>query len=204
MAYLDKYKVHVPEGEAGSWKVKCYTVTADNEKLQRIRAIFNGGRYVPAGTYTQLTRNGSLVMSDTPDEIRDHWSFICKASGNVLINGLGLGMVLQAILNKSEVDKATVIEISPEVVALVGEHYQEHYGSRLEIIQADALTWQPPKGTRYFAIWHDIWSDICSGNLPEMHKLHRRYGHRCNWQGSWGRALIGKEGRWQTNSNFYL
>ena len=107
--------------------------------------------------------------------------------GNVLVNGLGLGIYAQAVLEKPDVQKATVIEIAPEVIELVGTHLLDKYGDRLEIIQADALEWRPPPRTRYDVVWHDIWDDICRDNLAAMKTLHRRYGRRCDWQGSWSR-----------------
>jgi spermidine synthase len=135
-------------------------------------------------------------MSDTPAEQDDHREFVQRARGRILINGLGLGMVLQACLERRKwqsdeyaVEHATVVEISPAVIALVAPHYQARYGDRLTIVQADALTWQPPKGERYAAVWHDIWPDICTDNLPQMHTLHRRYGRRADWQGSWARWI---------------
>lgn len=128
-------------------------------------------------------------MSDTPDEIRDLYPIVWKAQGHVLINGLGLGVVLQACLQKEDVTRATVIEISPDVIALVAPHYREKYGDRFEVIQADALAWKPPKGVRYGAVWHDIWDTICWENLESMKLLHRRYGRRADWQGSWCRYL---------------
>jgi spermidine synthase len=129
-------------------------------------------------------------MSDTVDEIRDHLGPIRRATGKCLVNGLGLGMVLQGMLNKPEVEHVTAIEISPDVIALVAPHYQERFGDRLTIIQADALVWRPSKGTRFNVVWHDIWDDMSEDNLPDMHKLHRSYGRRCDWQGSWGRDII--------------
>ena len=63
---------------------------------------------------------------------------------------------------------------------------QSHYP--FEFHQADALEYKPPRGEQYDVVWHDIWPNICTDNLPEMHKLHRKYGRRCNWQGSWCRA----------------
>jgi hypothetical protein len=64
-----------------------------------------------------------------------------------------------------------------------------HIGDdRLRVIHADALKWMPPKVMRWSVVWHDIWDDISVDNLNEMTKLHRRYGRRCDWQGSWCRA----------------
>jgi len=189
MSAYEKYKVDVPEGISGNWKVERFEVTEEDEKFQRLRALFSAGRYVPAGHYTRLTHNNHVVMSDTPDEISDVMSAVWNAKGNVLINGLGLGIVTNAILQKPEVEHVTVIEISLDVIALVAEHYKTRFGNRLEVILADAFEWKPPKGKWYNAVWHDIWNDICSDNLAEMHKLHRKYGRRADWQGSWCRHL---------------
>lgn len=154
------------------------------------------GRYCPEGTYTGLYCKGrGVIMSDTPDEIRDHYSAIMEATGHVLINGLGLGVVLQAVARKPEVTKVTVIEISSDVIQLVGFHYQQMFGDKVEIIQADAYEYQPPKGIRYGYVWHDIWDSLCIDNLSEMAKLHRKYGKKAQKQDSWGKAWCLREKR---------
>lgn len=150
-------------------------------------AFKGGGRSCRPGTYTRLMRGSTLVMSDTPDEKRDHYDFVRRARGHVLIHGLGLGMVLGAVLGKLEVSSVTVIELSQDVINLVGASYDD---PRVTIVCADALTWEPPKGARFGAVWHDIWDDICSDNREDMKLLHRRYGRRSTWQGSWGRELM--------------
>ena len=87
-------------------------------------------------------------------------------------------------------ERVTVVEVNQDVIDLVGPHYSALYGAHhVEIVHGDALTYQPPKKVRYGAVWHDIWANICPDNLPEMHKLHRRYGRRSDWQGSWSRHL---------------
>jgi spermidine synthase len=112
---------------------------------------------------------------------------VSAAQGHVLFNGLGLGMVLQACMEKEKVEKATVIELSQDVIDLVAPHYKAMYGDRVDIIKADAMAWSPPKGTRYGMVWHDIWTYICGDNYEQMKTLHRRYGSRSDWQGSWCR-----------------
>lgn len=179
--------VSVPEGQSGIWRIEHFTVTDEQARIDQMRSMFQpGARGVLAGRYTRLMRGGTVVMSDTQAEKRDHLWFVEKAQGHVLINGLGIGMVLGAVLLKPEVTAVTVVEQSVDVIALVGPSYSDR---RVTITQADAFTYQPPVGIRYGAVWHDIWDDICADNLPEMHKLHRRYGRRADWQGSWGREL---------------
>ena len=185
----DKYKVNVPSGISGEWSVEQFEVTKNEAELEKVRALFNGGRGVPVGKYTALKRNNQIVMSDTPDEIRDHFSIIWAAKGSVLINGLGIGVVLQACLNKDSVTHVTVIEQSKDVISLIGDYYKNIYSDRLTIIHDDAFAYKPPKNIKYGAVWHDIWDNICADNLPEMHRLHRKYGRRTEWQGSWARAI---------------
>ena len=189
-----EYKSDVPEGTSGDWRVERFTVSEADESLERMRAIYSfssRGRYVPAGRYTRLMQGVAVVMSDTPDEIRDHNYAIYKAKGKCLINGLGLGIVVDLILQKPEVEFVTVIEISKDVIKLVGDHIlRKGYGDRLQIIPTDAMEYKPPKGTHFGMVCHDIWNDLCGDNLEGMKKLHRRYGRSTDWQGSWGRELI--------------
>ncbi len=185
-------KVNLPDKSQGAWKIDHFTVTG--KEFQN----FNSGRYVPPGTYTRLTRSGVLVMSDTPDEMRDHLPIVQHATGSVLLNGLGLGMVLKNILLKPEVFEVTVIEIDQDLIDLVGprlgwpNHVIDH---RVSIICADAITFKPPKGKRYNAVWHDIWDDLCIDNIEDMKHLHRKYGQYSDWQGSWCRGICEEEKR---------
>lgn len=185
----EKYKVNIPTGKSNNWSVECFEVTKEQAAIERMRSMFNGGRGVPTGKYTSLKRNGQIIMSDTPDEIGDQISIIRNAKGHVLINGLGLGCVLAACLDKETVTHVTVIENSLDVIHLVGKYYEEKYGDKLTIIFGDAFDYKPPVNIRYGAVWHDIWDNICTDNLHEMHKLHRKYGRRTDWQGSWCREL---------------
>lgn len=172
-------KVTLPEAAKGSWRIEKFKVDfTDFHSMLR-------GRGVPVGEeFTRLMRGDVLVMSDTPAEMRDHYAAVRRAKGACLINGLGIGMVLKAVLKKPEVTDVTVVELSQDVIDMVSPHYADE---RVTFVCADALTYQPPKGKRYQMVWHDIWDDICEDNLPQMHELHRKYGRRTSWQGSWCR-----------------
>ena len=188
-------KVTIPEGQSGEWSVQSFEVPDDHStSMFNLRAIRDLGphRVVPPGRYTRLLdtrrmKGDQTVMSDTPAEAWDHYPPYRMAQGHVLLNGLGLGLLLKAILSKLNVERITVVEISEDVIALVAPSYRD---PRLTIVHDDALTWQPPRGSQFDAVWHDIWTDICEDNLPDMRKLHRRYGRRSAWQGSWSRSYL--------------
>jgi predicted membrane-bound spermidine synthase len=169
-------KVELPEASKGKWSIQHFEVEEPD-----IHSMLRG-RGVRPGKYTRIMRNGTLVMSDTPAEMRDHIGPVLQAKGSCLINGLGIGLVLKNILLKDEVTDVTVVEISQDLIDIVSPHYVD---DRVTFICADAFEYKPPKGKRYQMVWHDIWDNICADNIPEMAKLHRKYGRRADWQGSW-------------------
>lgn len=174
-------KVDLPEAKLGDWAISRFEI----DKMGAAISLFSYGARAPRpGIYTKLTQGHTLWMTDTDAELYDHVEPVYQAKGHCLINGLGIGAVLAACLRKEAVKKVTVIEIAQPVIDLVGPHYRD---PRVELVCADAFTYQPPKGVRYGMVWHDIWPTICADNLPEMHRLHRKYGKRCDWQGSWAR-----------------
>lgn len=185
--------VTTPEGTRGPWTVKRFTVD-DQPSIAKMRLAMDG-RAVRPGTYTKLVHaSRGIVMSDTTAEQRDHYEFVRRAQGHVLINGLGIGMCLVAALAKETVSKATVVEVDADVIDLVAPHYLTD--PRVEVIHSSAFDYRPPKGVRYGAVWHDIWDSICADNLPEMARLHRKYGRRSDWQGSWCRWQCERERRY--------
>jgi len=196
--WWEQYKVDVPDGQSGDWRVEKFSVSEEEASFQNMRASFSfscRGQHIYAGDYTRLCRGNTTVMSDVPSEIRDHLGAIQNSKGNVLIVGLGLGMVADACLRKSEVEHLTVVELSPDVIHLVGDHLTEKFGDRVDVIQSDIFDWKPPKGVRYDLAWFDIWDDLCGDNVEGMSKLKRRFGRRADWKGCWGEDVCRRANR---------
>lgn len=192
MTYHEKYGVDVPLGRSGDWSVQKMVVSEDDSKWDSIRGMFGGhGRFVPSGTYTSLYRNKTLIMSDTPDEIRDHTRFMHRATGRILIAGLGLGMVMQGVARKPDVTHVTVIEKSIDVINLVEAHYKaKDFGFKLDIICHDIFDYKPARGVAFDYGWFDIWDDLCTDNLNEMTTLARRFLRSVKDKGYWGKELL--------------
>ena len=189
-------EINVPDGKLGDWEIDTFTISEHQAKEYNFGVIMYGTpeARIKEGTYKRLIHKEiGTVMSNTPMEVRDHRKFFHKAEelgGDILINGLGLGMSLTKILEYPNVNSVTVIEMSEEVIKMVAPHFKD---DRVVVIQHDALTYMPPKGKRFSCVWHDIWPSKDSDNLPEMGTLHRKYGRRCDWQGSWGREWIKRD-----------
>lgn len=176
-----KIEIEVPDGKSGDWKVSTFTITEEQSSISKIR---DGYRFVEPGEYKRLSKSGETIMSNTRAEILDHSYFIHKVEtmgGNVLINGLGLGMCIKGIQHNTNIDQIHVIESSEDVIKLVAPTYEND--KRIKIIHANAFEYKSK--FEYSVVWHDIWPNITSDNLTEMTKLHRKYGRKSVWQGSW-------------------
>lgn len=184
-------EVKALDGQKGPWKIETFTVSESQARFGKVRADIRGSsRYVPAGTYKSLKRGGTVVMTNTPDEVKDILWYNRYFKGDILINGLGLGIFPWHLVNIPEVNSVTVIEIDQDVIHLVEPHIKH---PKLKVIHADCFEYTPPKGKRYDFVWHDIWDHISEDNLPEMKKLHRKYGRRCDVQKSWARELCERQ-----------
>lgn len=177
----------VKDGTSGTWKLDTFEISKDKAVSLVLRAAYTGNtdEFIPPGRYRRLSNGRDVVMSNTPMEIRTCQDFIERATGRVLINGLGLGMVLHAILQKDDVTHVTVIEKEQDVINLVAASFATD--PRVEIIHADAMAYCPPAGVTYNVCWHDIWPGFGTANLNQMDMLEGKYQDICEWQGSWGR-----------------
>lgn len=180
-------EMHKLLGEAshGIASIQHYEITP----LDAMRDSFCGIPTVE-GKVAKLLVRGQLVMSDSYHERRSNSYAVHMAKGDVLVAGLGMGMILHPILDKENVRTVTVIEKEPDVIALIQPSLPS---PKLAIIQADIFLWKPPKGAKYDMIYFDIWPDMCADNLPEMAKLHQRfkfYKAPGAFMDSWCRAEI--------------
>lgn len=182
---------YIPEGQSGNVKIEHFEVTTEASEMSRMRSCFSPGRtseYVKEGKYARLIIDGSVVMSDTDMEKTSNRSVVNKAHGNVLIAGLGLGMIILPLLDKTEVKSITVIEKNPDVINLVYPHLKSE---KLTVINADIFEWKPEKTAKYDSIYFDIWTFISLDNLDEIKKLHNKFKNKLNrvdangWMDSW-------------------
>jgi hypothetical protein len=185
--------VDLPEGERDGLRVERFTIEPNDLGLF-VMSLKEPGARPRLGTYTRLTKNGRLWMSDTTAERRDHLPVLQQAqylgARRAIINGLGLGMVVKGLLALPTIEHIDVVEIDPRVVRLVGGHYAGD--PRVSVHEADAYeqvkAW--PRGTRWDVGWSDIWPDLSADALPDMARLNRTYGRRCDWHRCWGQELI--------------
>ena len=185
----------VPAGRSGAWLVEKFEIEDDGRSDSQESPVPDCAR-LRAGQYTRLRCGPTVFMTDLYDEWWTQRSAIDEArrrGGRVLITGLGLGLVIEAILRpgESRVDEVVVVERSPDVIRLVAPFLERRYGDQITVHEADAFHWQPGPGERFQVVWHDIWPNPWAPEaMEETVQLEARFGPFADWQGSWPRDYL--------------
>ena len=126
---LLRYKANIPEGCSGDFRVE-----------KKILDEFRNCKE-PLDEYTILHCATHHIMSDTTKEYREHQEFFNKAHGDVLVAGLGLGMIHQQLIENDDITSVTIVEKNQEVIDLVWEHCLKN--EKFRLVHADIYEWQP-------------------------------------------------------------
>lgn len=161
--YKDMTEI-LKDGKVGDFELSHFEIGRNN-----LYAMYHG---IPSGKFIRLTHRGEVVMSDTNMEKITNMPFVRNAHGNVLIGGLGIGLILLAIQDKEYVNQITVVEKYREVIDLVGK--QLPLNSKVHIVNDDVFEYKPlfKYNTIYMDIWNYINEDVY---LKEMKPLISRY-----------------------------
>lgn len=184
----------VPEGRQGTAEVRHFTPTAEDV----VRLLREDGERIERRVHAELRINRQLVMSDSAMEHRSNEEVVRRAHGNVLIGGLGLGMILHPLLAKREVNTVTVVEKNRDVMALVAPHY---VNDRLLVIAGDIHHWWPPEGVFMNTVYFDIWPTRGESQRKGFRELRERYlpcldpNDPDAWIGSWWEEELEAEER---------
>lgn len=134
--------------------------------------------------YIRLKMNsGGIMMSDTPMERNTNRGFIQKANGDVIIFGLGLGLVILPLLKKENVQSILVVELYQDLIDLVEPILKKHdTKNKLTIVQGDCFEYHKviPKEKKFDCVYGDIWINICTDNYDEMKLLTKNWKNKIN------------------------
>ena len=163
--YKNMYEL-LEERELNGWKLQKFEIGSGD-----LRAMLDG---IAPGKYIRLLHNNELVMSDTGMEKRTNLDFCMNARGDIIVGGLGIGMIIMAVQDKPEVYSITVIEKNQEVIDIVAS--QLDFNEKVNIVCADVFEWEPKHGAKYDMVYLDIWSWVNKDIYrKEMQPLKKKY-----------------------------
>lgn len=121
-------------------------------------------------------KDGETMMSDHPSEIITNQDFIDNAKGDVLIFGLGMGLIVFPLLNSDEINSITIVEKDKGLIDIVGPIIKEKdLKDKLRIKEGDAFLFFKEINTKFDTIYFDIWAKINNKSFDEMETLHKLY-----------------------------
>ena len=179
---MSRVKVNIPEGVSGDFEIAHYT----NETTDNNWPMYLQMKDESFDTYTVLLKKGCPmpIMQDSLAEHNEHQWLWDNATGDVLIGGLGIGLVHQTLMGNSNVKSVTIIENSQDVIDLVWDNCVKD--DTFTLIKADIETWNPPEGSSWDVAWFDTWLIDNSLSIKEYKALmEERYSNYVNNIGTW-------------------
>lgn len=184
----------IPEGDSGKHKLRHITKPAGTKlPVTSLRTAYLGGHegeeieFPYKARWHELSYDGGVWMTDYPIEQVQIDACIDGFEGDVLVGGLGLGYVVQALLAKPEVTSVTVVELSKDVVNLVWDHVDKgEDAERLPKLYIGDLhhwlgTTLPHQGRGEFDFClFDIWQSDGEGTFHEHVVPLRKLVHDAN------------------------
>jgi hypothetical protein len=121
--------LNIPEGKSGTHEVihEHYAAGASFDLTTPRGSTFGAPRgkavrFPKAGHWHKLIYEHGTLMSDLPIEQFQMEQAVRGFRGNILIGGLGLGVVYDILCNNPDVKQITVVEKSQDVINLVAPH----------------------------------------------------------------------------------
>ena len=147
----------------------------DKFKAEGFMALRQG---IPQGDYIRLIVDGECMMSNTPMEKRTAMDFMTNAFGDVLVCGLGIGMVILPLLESEKIKSITVIEKYQDVIDCVLPQIEKYdTKKKMKVIYQDCFefTTKDKFDTIFIDIWAHVNSDIYKEEMQPLKRKYRKF-----------------------------
>lgn len=181
---MNRIKVNIPSGSSGKYSIIKKTGAIPFVMEEILGQPFSDYPSELSDDYTFLYHDDiKFVMSDNHHEYDSHQSLWNNMTGNILIAGLGVGMVNHKLILEPNVTSVTIVEKHQDVINLVWDHCPKD--SRFTLVHSDIHTWTPDKN--YDLGWFDTWgADLQNESLEEYkQKINEKYSSVCNSIAFW-------------------
>jgi len=176
--------IDIPENRSGKFAIVHKTLKKGERVTMRSRreSLFGGGK----GAFTVLPYNvrihyleegSNRWASDHPQEVHSQLPLVKDFYGDVLVGGLGVGLILTPLKQNPKVKYVTVVEKSPDVIRLVWDSVSDHYSNVVEADLFDYLRECKRKGKTfdngYFNIWCPNGEDVLFTHIRPLRELSK-------------------------------
>jgi hypothetical protein len=178
----------IPNGESGDFKIEsCTTTTGEGSWLNYVNhKQITGGPYTVL--YQKMYGHWLNIMQDTEAEYTEHDWLMSRLSGDILIGGLGIGMIHIPLLASSDVTSVTIVEKNQDVIDLVWANCAKD--DRFTLVCDDINTWDPDvtdglPTTSWDVGWFDTWLTFDEQMPDYITRINNKYGSYVSEIGGW-------------------
>lgn len=125
-----------------------------------------------------LFKNNKVVMCSIEFELLTNKPFIDNAKGDILILGLGLGMIVFPLLNDPLVTSIKIIENDDLLIQYIGGKISEYdTDNKVSIVSGDAYEYftNMNQNEKYDTIYLDFWIELNNENIEEVTSVKENY-----------------------------
>ena len=124
-----------------------------------------------------LNKSNECIMSSNLFERLTNQNFIDTAKGDVIIFGLGLGLIIFPLLEDDEVTSITVIDKSVDIIDNIGPIIKKYdVNDKLTIINGDVFTYyQQLNDAKFDVAYFDYWNIVDSTIYNDMETIKELY-----------------------------
>jgi hypothetical protein len=179
---------NLPEGESGDFSIHHCTTTTGPPSWQNYADF----KELTGGPYTVLCQrfgNAWLnIMQDSEAEYTEHNWLASRMSGDILLGGLGIGMIHIPLLASSAVTSVTIVEKYQDVIDLVWDDCAKD--ERFTLVCDDINTWDPDSTdglptTSWDVAWFDSWLTHDESLAQFIGRMNNKYDDYVTEIGGW-------------------
>lgn len=125
-----------------------------------------------------LFKNDELIMTSTEFELLTNKPFLDVSFGDILIFGLGLGMIIYPLLEDSSIHSITVIEKEQELINYIGDKIKEKdNNNKVSFVLGDVYDYHEVMSNdkKYDVIFFDYWHNLTMNNIDELENIKNNY-----------------------------
>ena len=125
-----------------------------------------------------LFKNEDLIMCSTETELIRYSPFIKKSFGDVLLIGIGLGMVVFPFLDDPSITSITIVDNEPELISYVGSKIKEKdIQNKVTILNGDGYELYNDSSHfgKYDTVLLDFWTTITKDTLDDVFSMKNNY-----------------------------
>ncbi len=185
--------VKILDVKAGAWELRHEELKAGEAFVCRDFVVTPDGRLIPQlgffaspFSYPAVLENGREWMTLLPNETATTLPAVGRARGRVVTYGLGLGYFAYRASEKDEVSSVTVVERSPDVIALFEEYILPQFPKKekIKIVCSDAFDYAEKEAPceKFDFAFADFWHDAGDGrDLMLKMKEYEKYSPGCGF-----------------------